>query len=327
MKKVLTVIIVILFGAVNFAAGFFYPRHQQKQTGQDASVKTIRSGGYKYINPLLDYEQSENTFSELTSFKQKIVNYIAAAKSHQLVSDSSVYFRDLNNGPWYEINASDQFIPASLLKLPLLMAYFKQSETDPTMLTQEIFVPTSTVESVQQVFKPQESLKLGTFYSAEKLLEFMIRNSDNAAAELLINHIPLSALQTIYSQFDIDVPTSLDPVVQISSRKYGSMLRVLFNGSYLTKDDSEKALSILAQSQFKDGLVAGIPANIMVAHKFGEYEDSTVEELHDCGIVYYPNHPYVLCIMTKGSDVEQLAPVIKGISALVYSEIDSQLGN
>jgi hypothetical protein len=70
--------------------------------------------------------------------------------------------------------------------------------------------------------------------------------------------------------------------------------------------------------------VAGVPPEIVVSHKFGERHfegDVEIEQLHDCGIVYKPNHPYMLCIMTRGHDVRTLAPVIAQISKMVYSHV------
>ena len=41
-------------------------------------------------------------------------------------------------------------------------------------------------------------------------------------------------------------------------------------------------------------------------------------ELHDCGIVYYPEHPYFLCVMTRGGDRPKLAAAIADVSKVAY---------
>jgi len=48
-------------------------------------------------------------------------------------------------------------------------------------------------------------------------------------------------------------------------------------------------------------------------------------QLHDCGIVYYPQRPYVICVMTKGRDLDVLKNVIKGISEIVYEHQGSTM--
>jgi beta-lactamase class A len=99
---------------------------------------------------------------------------------------------------------------------------------------------------------------------------------------------------------------------------------VLYYSTYLNKDYSEKALELLSNTEFTQGLVAPLPRSVTVAHKFGEraLPDGT-NQLHDCGIVYYPGHPYLLCIMTKGPDFKDLTQAIQQISSKVYSEATS----
>ena len=108
-------------------------------------------------------------------------------------------------------------------------------------------------------------------------------------------------------------------------KTYASFFRILYNGTYLTQRDSEHLLSLLSQSSFTQGLIAGLPTDMVVAHKFGEASlpDGT-HQLHDCGIVYKPNQPYLICVMTKGTNFNTLAGVISHISKTVYKTIQSQ---
>jgi hypothetical protein len=86
----------------------------------------------------------------------------------------------------------------------------------------------------------------------------------------------------------------------------------------------------LAKSTFHEGLADGVPANIPVAHKYGVYEleedtdngKRSVRLLHDCGIVYHSEKPYVFCFMTKGKDVPTLEHVIKSVSKIIYDYQD-----
>ena len=127
----------------------------------------------------------------------------------------------------------------------------------------------------------------------------------------------------IFHDLNIDVPTEV-PDFTISAKNYSTFLRILYNSTYLNDSDSEKALDILSKTTFVDGLVAGVPKGTTIAHKFGEHVSSFHEiELHDCGIIYYPQNPYLLCVMTKGQDFSKLAKIIADISAMVYNETAS----
>lgn len=103
-------------------------------------------------------------------------------------------------------------------------------------------------------------------------------------------------------------------------------MRVLFNATYLNDANSEKALVLLSKATFDKGLTAGVPSTIVVSHKFGEHvngADGVINsvELHDCGIVYYPKNPYLLCVMTRGKNINDLQNTIKEISNTVYTVI------
>ena len=79
----------------------------------------------------------------------------------------------------------------------------------------------------------------------------------------------------------------------------------------------QKVLDLLSQSTFIQGIVAGVPEGVKVAHKFGEAEGVDKEGkvvthiLNDCGIVYKPESPYILCIMIEGEDYSQMEKVFK----------------
>ena len=89
---------------------------------------------------------------------------------------------------------------------------------------------------------------------------------------------------------------------------------------------SEHALSLLAQSGYDVGIKAGVPKDVEVAHKFGERSgfEGDLKQLHDCGIIYYPENPYLLCVMTQGQNFDDLSATIGMISKMVYEEFDSR---
>ena len=88
------------------------------------------------------------------------------------------------------------------------------------------------------------------------------------------------------------------------------------------------ALKLLSKTTYKEGIVKGVPDNFATSHKYGifikdEQTSESEKELHDCGIVYYPEHPYLLCVMTKGTDLSLLQTTIADISEKTYKVVDS----
>jgi hypothetical protein len=154
----------------------------------------------------------------------------------------------------------------------------------------------------------------------------MIKYSDNNAAELLINHLNMTnqdgTFDTLFKDMGINQIDLGNDFISI--RAYALFFRILYNSTYLSRDMSEKALALLSQTDFSKGIEGGVPNNIEVSQKFGEFTQESTSgtlvkrELHNCGIVYYPGHPYLLCIMTKGKDFAPLEGVLSEISRKVF---------
>jgi beta-lactamase class A len=259
------------------------------------------------------------------------------------VENVSVYFRDLHHGPVMGINELADFAPASLLKLPIAMMYLSKEDSDNGFLARQPVLrysssmPGSAVErrehpsvlNLNQHFAPLEEIIEGSTYSIEDLLFRMLAYSDNRAAALLVEHANAvfgveDFIHTFHELGIIELEDRGDEFVTV--RSYSSLFRLLYNSSYLSYDLSEKVLAWLSQASFKVGLVAGVPEGILIAHKFGERgtNNGQVLQLHDCGIVYYPGNPYLLCVMSKGDDMKELAGVIQTVSRMVYESVDAR---
>lgn len=286
---------------------------------------SVRQSGYKYINPLLECEVGVE-FKELASFKSALERKIAEITGSGRASTISVYFRDLNNGPWIGIGEDELFLPASLLKVPLMISYFRLAEEQPEVLKEKLTYEMSYDSSGNPLIKPPITLTEGKSYTVEELIYRMIVSSDNAAAYLLDTNLNADWRARPYRDLGLPNPDEEGGSFALTVRQYASFFRILFNSSYLSQSSSEEALSILAKTEFKSGLVAGVPANLEVAHKFGErvLSEQGNYQLHDCGIIYYSSSPYLLCVMTRGEDLQKLPSVIADISSFVYSEVDRQ---
>lgn len=263
------------------------------------------------------------------STQTAIEGYIQNQKTNAGVEEVSVYFRDLNHGPTFGINESETFAPASLLKLPLAMVFLRSAEIQPEVLSAKIKIQKQGEAISAQRVKPRVSAQFDQTYTIEELLRIMIVHSDNIAYEALENFLSSSPhranlrLETFRELGLINPVDSVDETLSV--RSYAAIFRILYNTSYLNADLSEKALSWLVEAEYADGLKRGVPAEVKVAHKFGErFSGEDSKQLHECGIVYYPGNPYTLCVMVRGKDWEVLSQTIGNISQMVYKEVDSR---
>lgn len=274
---------------------------------------------FKLTNPILDCEDADQDDNIIIS-SSNVSSKIDDLKQKYNLSNLSFYFRDLNNGPWIGLGERDTFSPASLLKTPVVMALFKYAETNPDILAKEILITESDVErdANQNIIFP--GLKKDTKYTLLQVAESVIKNSDNAGVPIIINNIPSEYIGNVFNSIGVPYKDTKTEV-NLRVKDYAAFFRVLFNSSYLNREMSEKLLGILSESQYKNGIVAGIPEGITVAHKFGERKTSNVKQLHDCGVVYFPENPYLICIMTKGNDFKKQESAIGELSGYIYQEI------
>ncbi len=326
MRKNLTLfILVFLAGGI---AGFFggLLKGEDEMVSDTNSRQVRQDKGYQFINPLLECEVAEGSLdARKENFHDDLELYVAHLKEDKKLSDVALYFRDLNNGPTFGVGEKEEFFPASLLKVPVMMAYYHLAEQDPSLFDRSVVYETEKDFGITPTILPRERLVLGETYTVEELVRRMIVFSDNQALALLTAHLPLAVLQDLFSMLGIGDDVLVDSHSKITVKEYAGFFRILFNSSYLSRASSEKALSLLAQTDYHDALPAGVPEHISVAHKFGEAGTGNVErQLHDCGIVYFPNHPYLACVMTRGNDPQVLKTTIRDISQFVYKKIDEQ---
>ena len=327
------IIVAIIFFIIGIVAGVFISRVYISKSSPQATYN-VRQGGYNFINPLLSCNTSEDKqFIEYQPIADKFKEYIEQHISNGDAQNISVYFRSLNNGNWSGVNENDTFSPASLLKVPLMITYLKETETNPGILNQQITYHQKTDGNAIEVYKPKKFIEDGKTYTINNLLRYMIFYSDNNAAQLLEDNVDKNSLTEIFSDLGIPVSSSTSQDI-ITPKAYSYLFRILYNATYLTKPMSQYALELLTFADFSEGIKRGIPADVPSAQKFGErtvlnknlVTDKTtfsIRELHDCGIIYYPKNPYLLCIMTKGNDFSKLSKIISDLSAIVYKESES----
>jgi beta-lactamase class A len=282
---------------------------------------------YAFIAPLLTSADAGDQSSQYQSLKDKINSYINKNISKNDIV--SVYFRDLNKGQWIGINEDIAYAPASLLKVVIMIAYFKKADNDPSMLNRYFKYESNIKSLIDNVeFETPSQLKIGESYSVNNLISRMIIDSDNGAKSLLLANIDDSFMNKVYSDLKLQGPDGKD-IYTISVKSYSLFFRILYNSSYLSRELSDKALNLLSQTDFKDGLKSGVPNGTMVANKFGEHvigSNSIISavELHDCGIIYLPNNPYFLCVATHTSSFDKNKEIIKSLSSIVYADVNAK---
>lgn len=266
-------------------------------------------------------ERNAKLFATLVPLKEKVMGNLGGNKEKV-----AFYVEDLNTGSWIGWKERDPFIAASLLKVPIAVGVMKKIEGGQWSL--------DTTFSVEAKYKDGNFGELwkvpdGTSVTVEKLMKEMLQNSDNTAANIFFDKLSREERDDVYYHIGVTNPEA--PITQktnnplfsdLSSKDLASMFRALYNSTYLTRKSSSYILEILTQTKFDELVPTVIPKDIKVAHKMGNYFNSDPERpknYHDCGIAYYPQHPYLYCILTTGIDATTAKENISSTSGIIYS--------
>jgi len=329
MKFILFILFSLCALTGVFFIGYFMGMSSLQPIDSSYSVPK-RTGQKGLINPLIDYEISQNLFTgELKNFKNKIQNIIDKDSKNNLVTEESVYFRAMQDGPWFGINLNREFSPASLLKVPIMVTYYRMAHDNPKILEQKIkYDEKGPDENDSSYFKPEKYITPGNEYTVDELINYMISYSDNNALDLLVTQdFPNEYFKT-FKDLGINYNEKDTPSKNITTTQtYATFFRTLYNASYLDTQYSEKALELLTKTQFQLGIRSGIPKNIKYAGKFGERTIDNKKQLHDCGIIYHPKNPYLLCVMTSGDNFVDLESAINHVSKATWEEVQNQVNS
>jgi len=326
LKTIVSFIIVpiLLIGAGWYAHGWY---QRYFDTAKDRRVKLK---GFQFVSPLLDVELPEgySVRREPIPFKYKVKKFVEQQLQSGKIRDMSVYYRDLSDGPWFGINEKVQYNPASMMKVPIMIAWLKRAEKDQSVFRRKFTYDEKTHKAPHQGIKPVKTLTAGASYTVDELLRYMLNYSDNKAAVLLLHELGKEELDYVIDSMDITSDPNEARQFNMTAHGYSGFFRILYNASFLNREMSEKALQLLSLQDFPYGIVAGVPKGVKVASKFGEHvkgENGEDRQLHEFGIVYHPKGPYILGIMTRGNDLAKQADIIRNVSEMVYKEIDASV--
>lgn len=277
-------------------------------------------------NQSLDFFQKSFNFSDTFKFEfeNEALKKIVADDLQNKEGTYAVYVESLQSEEKYGFNNKENFPAASLYKLILLAAVFKEIEAGD--LTAETTV-SNTKSHLSDVLggvdfgyedSPEE-----INYSVDEALTRVATISDNFAAIMLteklralrVNRNTDNKLLVQIAQDLGMVNTSFDtdPIITTAS-DIAVYFKHLYKGEVVSSAASEQIIDLLSQSKINNRIPAKLPEGVKVAHKTGEL----ARIRHDAGLVYLENNPYVIVLLSKDlkyedDGVDTLAQLSKDI--------------
>jgi len=278
------------------------------------SDSAIYEKKYPYLSKRIFQENPNDIIINFTNLRENLKKYILEPKLK-----IAFYFEYLPTGISISINEKEDLELASLLKVPLVMAVYKQVRDGKLRPDQSLILKK---EHLNKKWGSLWQRGEGGKATVEEAIKLALIESDNTAKQLLLATIGVQALTEVFDALDVPKTASEQDIV-LNVKNYSSIFKSLYYSSYIEKEDSNKILEYLTQSKFDEGIVSGVDQGIKIAHKIGVFENNEGETqvISDCGIVYLPLRSYLLCIMEQGSDNSLAQKHMKELSEMVYDYV------
>lgn len=279
-------LLLSLVGNAVFSSKFF---NESKSGSSSTNIKNMINR-YSYLSPRIMIEHQNDILINFLDLREKLRNDTSAYGE-----TFALYFEYLPSGTSIGINSGNEFHAASLFKLPVIMAYYHYRERLNITDDPEI---TLTKDMLDSQFGTLWQKGAGYKLKASEAVRLALEESDNTAARSLVPFIDEQDFESVYQAIDIALQSDKNGAI-LTAKNYSSILKALFYSAVLQKSSSQEILNYLSKTKFPDKLEAGVPQSVTVAHKIGDYNDDKGNEAFmDCGIVYVPQRPYILCMLS-----------------------------
>jgi beta-lactamase class A len=162
----------------------------------------------------------------------------------------------------------DTLIPsASLVKIPIMLSCFYAAEDGKISLKDAISLKSSEKVAGSRVLGKEPA---GSVFTVEELFNPMITQSDNAAANILIDLLGLGTLNTYFKKMGLKNTNIARKMMDFKERREGEenyttagdmayLLEKLYYKKFLNKGVSEKCLELLGQQKINDRIPRKLP--------------------------------------------------------------------
>lgn len=316
MNKSVVTLLIISF-LVNILFGYHWYASTTKTEKQPKTT-------YPYLARRIFDENSNDVIINFVPLRQQLRTYVA-----EQPNKVGIYFEYLPTGVAIGVNDRESFFRASLVKIPAVMRAYKLIEEAKMALTDPLTLEEYHLDDTYGTLWQRGA---GSTLTVAEAIKLTVVDSDNTAYEVLndrINEVleaPVGEERNISDVYDyLDIPRDTDGLTQeVTPRNYSSILRSLFFSAYLSYQHSDALLGLMDQSVYTHG-IAGPIKDVKVAHKFG-IRASLNEDLQvhsDCGIIYYPLRPYILCVMVEANESGTANSQMQTISQMIYEYVKS----
>ena len=252
------------------------------------------------------------------------------------LEEHAVAYRDLSSGRQILLNPDLEFHAASTMKVPIMARLFRMAERGELSLSDSLRVTnrfTSIYDSSSYRLSreddsdPELYEQVGDRVPIRELVRRMIARSSNLATNELIRLADADETRAMLEEIGAGGLQVLRGVEDIPAYRHGmnntttaralmELLSTLARGDLAGPEATREMMSILEAQHFNDGIPAGLPDSVDVAHKTGWITGI----VHDAAVVDPPGTaPYVLVVLTRGDvEAERARRAVADVSRMIW---------
>jgi beta-lactamase class A len=225
-----------------------------------------------------------------------------------LEGNIGVYYKDLTTGQSFGINENEQFLAASVIKIPVLAEAFRQEKLGMISFEEMVVINNQVkLPSCGSLTYMHDGLQV----SVMDLCVLMIIQSDNTATNLMIKKLGIENINGFIKKLGLE-KTHLNRLLfdskeqkkgkenYITPHEMGLLLEMMWEGKLVSNAGSEEMLEILKKQQINHKIPYFIPNNVKIAHKTGEDSEIT----NDMALVF-AEKPFILCCAANNTNVQE----------------------
>lgn len=246
---------------------------------------------------------------------------LAGIHAQYPVVDPSVFVLDLKTGDYADLRGGKPFPAASVIKLPILIAYLQDLDAGKVNLDETLVMRPELVASGSGYMQDSPDW---TKFSSRYTLTKMIETSDNTATNMIIDR--LGGIAYVNQRFkswglqDTVIRNwlpDLSGTNTVSSHDLTLILTKVANGNLLSSSSRDRAIYILKLTKTKSLLVPGVGPGAQIAHKTGDIGFA----IGDAGIIFMPTgRRYIAAVMLRRPyDDPRGRDYVQAVSKTVYS--------
>lgn len=311
MRKILFIAIAATFIAASVYFFHIVLNAVRGQVVQPAQVKTV---------PVKKAEDIAKRKAAWAGLKKNVEHELKG-----LNGAAGVVIKDLDKNWEINTNKDLRIASASMVKIPIMLSYYYAAHEGKLGLQDTIEIRNSEKAPGSGTLKFEMP---GKAFTIEDLIRRMVTESDNTAANMLINRLGFDELNRYFKKLGLKHTNLSRKMMDFKERRVGVenyttagemayLLEQLYRGRFINADTSRKCIEILAQQKVNDRIPKKLPGEVIVAHKTG------LENFlcHDAGIAYTDKGNFLICVLTKhrNKTAQEAKSVIADISLLTYS--------